>query len=58
MELSYEPREPGAYTAAEIDELVQTGEAHHWVQNHLAQDVTASGAPGSWSRAKAPPSTT
>ena len=46
MELSYEPREPGAYTAAEIDELVQTGEAHHWVQNHLAQDVTASGAPG------------
>ena len=44
MNLDYVPRPAGGYSAEEISRLVELGVEHHWVQNHVAQDITASGA--------------
>ena len=44
MPRPYTPKGPGEYGSDEIDELVRLGTEHHWIQNHLSQDVTASGA--------------
>ena len=44
MALDHVPRPAGEYSAEEISGLVKLGMQHHWVQNHVAQDITADGS--------------
>ena len=40
----FEARGPGEYSTAEIDELIQSGLTHAFMQHHQGRDLAAEGA--------------